>query len=304
MRLFGRSGDAWAVDLWSSPLFLLLTTGVLLGVSLPLAKLAGEASVPALMWPAVISLGPVLALGGWLGWQGRLRRPDAHRLRYFSGTMALSHVVPNLLLFAVIPKVGTGYAGVMFTLSPVLTLFLSMVMGVRRPNRLGTVGIGLGFFGAVMVALSRGGLPEPASLGWVLLCFCVPVFLAIGNIYRTVDWPEGAHPLELAVGSHAVALPVLFAASLFTDGGWLSAALASPGLIVLQMITAAAMFAVFFRLQAVGGPVYLSQIGYLAAAVGLGAGLWVFGESYGWPAWAGAALIAAGVTLTTLAQRA
>ena len=29
------------------------------------------------------------------------------------------------------------------------------------------------------------------------------------------------------------------------------------------------MFVFFFRLQAVGGPVYLSQIGYVGAAVGL-----------------------------------
>lgn len=287
---------------WSSPLLLLLTTGLLLGVSLPLTKLAGAAGVPALMWPFVISLGPVLALGGWLGQQGRLRWPDAHRLRYFAGTMAISHVVPNLLLFAVIPKVGTGYAGVMFTLSPVLTLFLSILMGVRPPNRLGVIGIGLGFLGALLVALSRGGLPEPAPVGWVLLALCVPISLALGNIYRTVDWPEGADPLELAVGSHAMALPVLFAASLFSGGGWTTAALAVPGLILLQMASAAAMFAVFFRLQAVGGPVYLSQIGYLAAAVGLGAGLLVFGEGYGWPAWAGAALIVAGVVLTTRAQ--
>jgi drug/metabolite transporter (DMT)-like permease len=299
MRLFGPSSA-----LWSSPLFLLLTTGSLLGLSLPLAKLAGDAGVPALMWPVVISLGPVLALGGWLGWHGQLRRPDAHRLRYFFCTMALSHVVPSLLVFSVIPNVGTGYAGVMFTLSPVLTLFLSMVTGIRRPNRLGTIGIGLGFAGALLVALSRGGLPEPAGLGWVVLALCIPVSLALGNIYRTADWPAGADPLELAVGSHAVALPVLLAASMFSSGGgWLSAALAAPGLIVLQMIAAAAMFAVYFRLQAAGGPVYLSQIGYLAAAAGLGAGLLVFGESYGGLVWAGAGLIAAGVTLTTLAQR-
>ena len=36
----------------------------------------------------------------------------------------------------------------------------------------------------------------------------------------------------------------------------------------------------FFRLQAVGGPVYLSQIGYVAAAVGLFSGTLFLGESY------------------------
>ena len=62
------------------------------------------------------------------------------------------------------------------------------------------------------------------------------------------------------------------------------------------------MFAFFFRLQAVGGPVYLSQIGYVAAAVGLGSGVLFLGERYRLLTWAGAAIIVVGVILTTRAQ--
>ncbi|MBL9104427.1 MAG: hypothetical protein JNL82_26010, partial [Myxococcales bacterium] len=65
----------------------------------------------------------------------------------------------------------------------------------------------------------------------------------------------------------------------------------------------AAMFVFFFRLQVVGGPVYLSQIGYVAAAVGLFAGTAFLGERYGPLTWAGALVIVAGVVLTTLAQK-
>ena len=62
------------------------------------------------------------------------------------------------------------------------------------------------------------------------------------------------------------------------------------------------MFAFFFRLQAVGGPVYLSQIGYVAAAVGLVAGTLYMGERYQALTWLGALVIVAGVVMTTLAQ--
>ena len=65
---------------------------------------------------------------------------------------------------------------------------------------------------------------------------------------------------------------------------------------------AATMFAFFFRLQAVGGPVYLSQIGYVAAALGLVAGTVFLGERYQLATWAGAAIIMAGVAMTTRAQ--
>ena len=39
------------------------------------------------------------------------------------------------------------------------------------------------------------------------------------------------------------------------------------------------MYLMFFRLQAEGGPTYLTQIGYVAAAVGAGIGVGVLGES-------------------------
>ncbi len=62
------------------------------------------------------------------------------------------------------------------------------------------------------------------------------------------------------------------------------------------------MFLMFFRLQQEGGPTYLSQIGYVAAAVGAGIGVGVLGESYPAGVWAGVAIVAAGIGLTTLAQ--
>ena len=63
------------------------------------------------------------------------------------------------------------------------------------------------------------------------------------------------------------------------------------------------MFAFFFRLQAVGGPVYLSQIGYVAAAVGLVSGTLFLDEQYLLLTWAGTAIIVAGVAITTKAQK-
>ena len=69
------------------------------------------------------------------------------------------------------------------------------------------------------------------------------------------------------------------------------------------MASASAMFAFFFRLQAVGGPVYLSQIGYVAAAVGLFAGTIFLGERYQLLTWIGAAIITVGVMMTTRAQK-
>ncbi|MEO5755886.1 MAG: DMT family transporter [Mesorhizobium sp.] len=289
--------------LWESALGLLIVTGGLLGLTLPFGKLATTAGVPAMVWAFVISLGAggVLLLALLL--RGERIRLTPHKLRYFFVTAAVSYAAPNLLMFSAIPHLGAGYTGIMFTLSPVITLVFSILLGVRRPNMLGISGIAVGFVGAVMVAVTRGEAGQPADLFWVVMGLLIPVSLAAGNIYRTVDWPEGTGPIELAVGSHLASAAMLFVGILVLLGLKAFSPLgAVPLVVVAQVASASAMFAFFFRLQAVGGPVYLSQIGYVAAAVGLFAGTIFLGEHYQLMTWAGALIITAGVFITTKAQ--
>jgi drug/metabolite transporter (DMT)-like permease len=290
-------------QIWNTALGLLLVTGGFLGLTPPLGKIATAAGVPALLWAFVISAGA----GGVL-LIGRLARAkglalNAHRLRYFVITAIVSFAVPNFLIFAVIPHLGAGYTGIMFTLSPVITLTLSLMIGVRRPNVLGIIGILVGFGGAALVATTRGEIGQPADLHWVLAGLAIPVSLAAGNIYRTVDWPEDTGPIELAVGSHLAAAAIILAGLFVTGDAGAFALLADIPLVVAAQIAAvAAMSAFFFRLQAVGGPVYLSQIGYVGAAVSLLAGVFFLGERYAASTWIGAAITAVGVVMTTRAQ--
>ena len=290
-------------SVWNSAFGLLLVTGGLLGLTLPFGKIATGSGVPAMLWAFVISFGA----GGVLLIVLLLRRHrfviSAHKLRYFAVAAAISYAIPNLLMFSAMPHLGAGYTGIMFTLSPVVTLVLSILFRVKRPNLLGIAGIAVGFVGALMVALTRGEAGQPAEPFWVLIGLLIPVSLAAGNIYRTYDWPEGTGPIELAVGSHLAAAAMLLAGLLWFEGGSAFGALSGlPLLVLAQVASASAMFAFFFRLQAVGGPVYLSQIGYVAAAIGLIAGTFFLGERYQLLTWAGAAIITAGVVMTTRAQ--
>ncbi|RWM05419.1 MAG: DMT family transporter [Mesorhizobium sp.] len=289
--------------LWDSALGLLIVTGGLLGMTLPFGKLATTAGVPAMVWAFVISFGAGGVLLIALLLLGQRIRLTAQKLRYFFVTAAVSYAFPNLLMFSAIPHLGAGYTGIMFTLSPVITLVFSILLGVRSPNLLGVIGIAVGFIGAVMVALTRGEAGQPADYFWVAIGLLIPVSLAAGNIYRTVDWPEGTGPIELAVGSHLASATLLLLGILTLFGWQAFAPLGGVPLVAAgQVASASAMFAFFFRLQAVGGPVYLSQIGYVAAAVGLFAGTILLGEHYQLLTWLGAAIITAGVFVTTKAQ--
>jgi len=289
--------------LWNSALALLVITGALLGLTLPFGKLATEAGIPAMLWAFVISFGAGGVLLLALFARGRRLKLTAHRVRYFVIAAAVSYAIPNILMFSAIPHLGAGYTGIMFTLSPVITLVLSLLLGVRRPNALGVAGIIVGFVGAVLVATTRGEVGRPADVFWVLVGLALPVSLAIGNIYRTFDWPGDTGPIELAVGSHLAAAAMLLVIILATgNAGGFSLLPSSPLLVAAQVASASLMFVFFFQLQKVGGPVYLSQIGYAAAAVGLIAGTLVLGERYPLATWFGALVVVAGVALVTWSQ--
>ena len=284
-------------------ILLLLYTGGLFGLNFPLGKLAAAAGVPPLIWALVVSLGAAGLLLPGLILQRRLRLPRGQMLRYTVISGLLSFALVNTMVFFLIPRVGAGYAGLMFALSPVATLALTALAGLKVPGRLGLYGIGLGMIGAALVALSRGSLQGAAI--WAMLAFGIPVALALGNVYRTLDWPEGAHPAALAFWSHLWAILAYVALQLGLIGELPLASLREVPLATMaQAIAAGLMFPAYFRLQKAGGPVLLSQIGYVAAAVGLGSGTLLLGEVYGPATWAGAAIIALGIALTVRAQLA
>jgi drug/metabolite transporter (DMT)-like permease len=282
---------------------LLLMTGTLIGLNFPLGKLAGEAGVSPMTWAMLISLGATLVVLPLLMVTGELVWPSKPVLRYTIISATISFIIPNLLLFSVIPHAGAGYTGLMFALSPVFTLLLATLFGLKTPDRLGRVGIAIGLFGAAMVSLTRGANPAGPSIEWLLAALAIPVALAAGNVYRTLDWPPEAPPNLLAFWGHAFSGFFLAVLLLLTRGTLPVAELASvAGPALAQVLVAGMTFPVFFRLQQKGGPVLLSQIGYVAAAVGLIGATLFLGERYSLTTWLGTGVIAIGIAITITAQ--
>lgn len=291
--------------LWNSAIGLLIVTGTLLGLMLPFGKVAGEAGVPPVVWAMLVSAGAAAVLLIIMRARNERLGLDARRLRFYVISAAVSYAIPNLVVFSAMPHLGAGYMGIMYTLSPMFTLILSVIFRVRKPNLLGMLGILIGFIGAVLVATTRGEAGTPASLTWVGIGLTLPVLLACGNVYRTWDWPEGAGPTELAVGSHlASGLMLLGLAAVTGQLAGIALLDEVPGLALAQVASAAGMFVCYFRLQAVSGPVYLSQISYVAAAIAIISGTLLLGESYAYLTWIGTAIIFVGVVMTTKAQAA
>ena len=300
----GGDFGATVTAFWQTPTFLLLLTGSLIGMNFPLGKIAGEAEVSPLVWALLISLGVTLMLFPVLLLTRSLVFPAPRVLRYTMISALVSFVTPNLLLFTVIPHAGAGYTGLMFALSPLFTALLATVFKLKTPGRIGRLGIAIGLAGAALVSLTRGTNPEGPGLEWVLAALAIPVALAVGNVYRTLDWPEGTPPNVLAFWGHAFSSLVFLSLLATTRGGVpLTEIAPAAGAALVQMIVSGLTFPAFFRLQEKGGPVLLSQIGYVAAAVGMIGATVVLGERYSPVTWLGAAVIGVGIAITIVAQR-
>lgn len=290
--------------LLQAPTALLLITGTLIGLNFPLGKIAGEAGVSPLIWALLISLGATLFLLPLLLATRLLALPPPRVLRYSAVSAVVSFVTPNLLLFTVIPHTGAGYTGLMFALSPVFTLLFASLLGMKIPGRLGRVGIAVGLAGAVLVSLTRSTNPDGPGVEWLLAALAIPVALAAGNVYRTLNWPEGISSNVLAFWGHAFSSSVFLALLLLTRGTVpIEEVAPAAGTALAQVLVAGITFPAFFRLQQKGGPVLLSQIGYVAAAVGLIGATVFLGERYSATTWLGAGVIAVGIAITIVAQQ-
>lgn len=284
---------------------LLLGTGAFLGAYFPLGKLASQAGVAPVAWSWIIAMGASVVLGLYVALTGRRVPLQARHLRYYTLSATISFVAPNLIVFAAIPRLGAGFTAITYTLSPVLTLAFAAAMRLRRPDLTGMLGIAIGLAGALVIGLSRGQVDQPGDPLWIGIALLIPILLAAGNVYRTIDWPAQADPLALAVGSNVAAACMLLTIGAFSTGPAFLAPLGGAlPLAALQMLTSAGMFALFYTLQQVGGPVFLSQIGYVGAAVGLVSGTLILGERYPAMTWLGALVVAVGIALVTWSQAA
>ncbi|GAA0782302.1 DMT family transporter [Roseibium denhamense] len=302
--LLGRSLD--------QPVVLLLMVGTLLAVVTVFAKAA-----PQIGWHP-------LGLLQWSVLGGALILYTVSRMRPFAGRadtqvsgvyrshafwlyLAVSGVLfilPNMIAAVAAPIVGAGFVSLSFAFPLVLTYAFAVGLGIERFQMMRAAGVLSGLAGGVLLAVSGADLSGEAGL-WSLVALSIPVFLAIGNIYRTVKWPEGARPVDLAIGMMLVGAAALFVFNVvrgvpMVPEAWTPDALL---LVAAQIAVFSFQYALYFRLQQTAGPVYLSQIGSVAAVTGLGLGYAVFGETPDLPKLAAVVAVGAGIVLVTLGKR-
>ncbi len=293
------------------PFALLLGAGALLGITTNLAKLAAGAGLNPLAFLAWSVVGAAIILAGVGTARHRLPPLNARTTEYFVVAGLVGLAAPNLLSFAAVSHVGAGFVALSIAFPPLLTYLGALILGMEQFQTRRAAGVVLALGGGVLLAILKLSEPDTDAF-WVAVTLCIPVFLAIGNIYRTARWPEGAASDELAPGMLATSGLMLLIAGMIAGsfnffGGLAGFSLAVPLdriapvlLILAQMVTFSVFYLLYFVLQKHGGPVYLSLLGSVAAVVGVPIAVLLLGEVPPQGLAVGGVLIAVGVGLLTL----
>lgn len=281
------------------PLLLLVVTGSMLGASTNMAKIAGEQGLAPLAFLAWSITGAAGVLWIVAVFRGTIPSLNRRTLEYFIVAAFVTVAATNLIFFSAVPRVGASFVALAIAFPPLLTYLGSLALGMERFDGLRAGGVALALAGAVVLAAFQLSLPD-ASVSWILLTLCGPVLLAIGNIYRSLRWPEGEIGDALAPGMLTAA-----AAMLLMAGLWPNFSLSLPGgalpygLIAVQTALFAGQFLLLFALQKAGGPVLLSLLGAVGALTGVPVAILLLDETSPAGLIFAAPLIVAGIALVT-----
>lgn len=226
----------------------------------------------------------------------------AHLLPYFIAS-GLLFIAPNMVAVMAASRVGAGFVSLCYAFPLVLTYAFAVLLRLERFQMMRAAGVVAGLTGGVLLAVSGADVSVGAS-GWSLFALSIPVFLAVGNIYRTLKWPKGAKPVDLALGMMAAGFLGLavFNALFSVPVGPQTWTIEALGLLLAQVLIFALQYGLYFRLQKTAGPVYLSQIGSIAAVVGLGLGYLAFGEVPDAAKLGAVVAVGAGIVMVTLGR--
>lgn len=282
-------------------LALLLLNGTLLAGIYACAKIAGLSGIGPLgllAWQLPAATALIALVAAAVGQWPSLTRSN---VRYAATAGALGILFPSLITFAALRHVPSGTIGVIGALSPVFTYLIALARSVEAFSLRRAAGVALGLTGVLALLVPSGALPSGEALPWAIGAIGAPAFLAAGNVYRSVAWPDGLPPLGaallmLAIQSAAIVPAAIAAGELVMPS--LRGTLADVALVgAALMMTAFYLGA--FQLQRRAGPVLVGQLGPVIAVASLAIGVVAFGDSYGITALAGVATVLTGVALVT-----
>ncbi|MFD2264303.1 DMT family transporter [Lacibacterium aquatile] len=280
-------------------LTLLLLLATLWGASYTLIKFGIE-TIPPITLIAARTLIAGLLLLAVLRMRGIALPMDRGTWGKFFIQACLNSALPFTLIAWAELSVDAGLAGILNSLTPVMTVLLTLAWS-RHEALSGTklLGVALGLGGVCLIvgvqALQGIGDQLWGQLAVVLATACYAGAAIFGKNFKGLD------PIAPAAGSLICGAIILIPLSLIIDRPWtLTPSNQSlTALLILAVFSTAGAFTLYFRLIHTLGSVGTTAQGYLRTPIAVGIGALFLGESLTSTAWIGLVCVILGVMAIT-----
>ncbi len=259
---------------------LLLLAAVIYGAVFPVNRFAAEAGWQPLSFAFQQALfaGLVLAIAGALG--GIRPALSGKHLGAYVAIGGLVVGLPMGLLVAAANHLDASVVTLVLCLSPILTLFISAMLGIETVSRNMLIGMLLGIIGIAVIVIPQSAVLRQGTWGWFLLSLGAPVMFATANNLAKYLRPPATHSLAMASGTlFGAALVSLIVLLLFGERMILPPSNSAQLWPLAAAVTInAAFYVLFFETIRIMGPARFSFFNYLAVAAGVLWSMAVFRE--------------------------
>ncbi|OAB55063.1 hypothetical protein AY600_10300 [Phormidium willei BDU 130791] len=258
---------------------LVVLLGTVWGLNFSLVKFASQSGIPYTLLALLVILGNLALFYGLARVQAGGVALGRGFWRFYAGCGLLGYLVPFFLGLYAAPRIGAGPLAVVVALTPILTLALAGLSGDDRLTRRKAAGVALGFL-AVLPLMQREAAALLGLFGLGLLAgLGVALIYALYHVYISRFWPAALSSAQVAFGESlagaALIAPIHAAAF---EAAAVPTSLATYWIVGALILFAGVEVLLYYTLVRRGGPVFVSQAGYLAVIAGVAWGMLLFGE--------------------------
>ena len=264
---------------------LLILLGFLWSARLAAIKAAGLSGIPVHVTISLSVLGVAILLSALAIQRGTWPPTDKSTVRFYILSGALGFILPFILENLAAPHLSVFAFMIIIATMPILTLLLSAVLKIEKPEWRQYVAIGLGFGVAILIAGDTVGnaMTQGAEWVWIVLAFGVPLLYAVNTLFIASRWPSSADAVHVA---HAQALIISVAAivgSVATGAisEWYLAELNVPAIAGIAFFEALALL-VFLKTTRDYGATFVSLANYVSIVFAAILGAFLFGDRLTW----------------------
>ncbi len=271
----------------TSPLALLflLTNDVLFGLFFSINRVAMTEGVPLGAYVTWQSLGSALLLLAFGAIFGGLPRFSAGHLKSYIAIAIPGFIITWGMSALIAPKIPAGIVAIIYSLIPITTYGLVLIVRIERFHGVRLIELLLGFGGVLLLMVPETSLPERGMAIWVLVAMIATLAVALSTVWMQTLRPAGSSSAGMAAGvmliAGVIAFPIMLAMGdwWFFDGPWGAGHWAMIGAIVVTAV----MWGLAFEIVHLVGPLLLCFVNYIAMLTGIGWGIVIFNETHsGW----------------------